>query len=95
MSRIGGCINVGPVMGGPAGDHACMEAAGLFIADKWAVPEGHLRPRSLYDAGVTARSKVAAAAAGYDLCTSGIVRNSVENPLSFIQRESCFASYSG
>lgn len=90
MSRVGGAVNVGPTMGGPAGDHACMEAAGLFDPAKWSVPEGHAPCVSLYDAGVSHRTQTAAATAGFKLGLSGIVRKSKDNPLSFAQRSTNF-----
>lgn len=90
MSRVGGTVNVGPTMGGPAGDHACMEAAGLFDAAKWALPEGRDPCVSLYDAGVSHRTQAAAAAAGFKLGLSGIVRKSKNSTLSFAQRTANF-----
>ena len=50
VSKIGGCTFVSPGQGGPASDHQCMKAAGLFDKSKWAVPEGEDWPQLLYDA---------------------------------------------
>ena len=89
-SRVGGCIACAPGQGGPAGDHQCMVQAGLFDPDKWKVEDGKPWPQMLYDAGVTARTKTAAQQAGCDLVTSGIVRKSKSNTLSFAQRSTNF-----
>ena len=85
-SRIGGTLAVSRGMGGPAGDHRCMEAAGLFEPAKWEVKEGESKAELLYDAGVSAKTKTVAQAAGFDVVTSGIVRKSAESSLSGRQR---------
>ena len=90
-SVIGGSTVVSPGLGGPASDHQCMQEAGLFDKEKWAVPEGSKRPQMLYDAGVSAKTKTAATLAGCDLVTSGIVRNSKKNDLSAVQRSKNFS----
>ena len=41
-SPIGGTVCISPGVGGPAGDHRVMEAAGLFEGDKWQVPKANL-----------------------------------------------------
>jgi hypothetical protein len=94
MSRVGGTVNCGEMMGGPAGDHKAMKAAGLFDPEKWKVGEGERKPQSLYDAGVTAKTKTAAMAAGFVCVTSGIVRKSAKSHLSAIQRSSNFRTAS-
>ena len=69
-----------------------MVQTGLFDPDKWKVEDGKPWPQMLYDAGVTARTKTAAQQAGCDLVTSGIVRKSKSNTLSFAQRSTNFRS---
>lgn len=87
-SQVGGCVLVSPGMGGPASDHACMVAAGLFESDKWKVDEGEPWPQLLYDAGVSAPTKTAAKLVGCDLVSSGYVRTNAKNTLSYQQRTS-------
>ena len=70
-SKIGGCTLVSPGQGGPASDHQCMEAGGLFEKDKWKVPDGEPWPKLLYDAGVSAKTKTLARSVKCNLVTSG------------------------
>lgn len=67
-----------------------MAAGGLFDKERWAVEEGEPVPRLLYDAGVGTKTRVAAAKAGFELVTSGIVRNSKLSTLSHLQRQENF-----
>jgi hypothetical protein len=90
MSRIGGCVAVGDAQGGPAGDHQCLDAAGLFSSEKWAQPAGRPLPGHMYDAGASARSKSASLLAGCSLVTSGISRKSKSDSLSYQQRSNNF-----
>jgi hypothetical protein len=89
-SPIGGTTCVSPGFGGPAGDHKIMEAAGLFDADKWKVPDGHPWAQLFYDAGVSTKTKTAAMNAGIDLVCSGIVRKKKTSLLSYQQRTTNF-----
>jgi hypothetical protein len=94
MSPIGGCVFVSPGQGGPASDHQCMEAGGLFEPEKWAVGEGERWPILLYDAGVDTTTRAAAVVAACDLVTSGIKRKSKDSTLSALQRAENFGSSS-
>jgi hypothetical protein len=89
-SIIGGTVSCAPGMGGPASDHACMEAAQLFEEEKWAVPEGKPKYQCIYDAGISTKTKTFARIRGCDLRTSGIVRKNKNNPLSCAQRDTNF-----
>ena len=93
-SKIGGCTMCSPGQGGPAGDHQCMEAGGLFDAKRWAVPEGEEWPKLLYDAGVSTRTKTVARSAKCDLVTSGVCRKSKNSTLSGVQRSENFGTSS-
>ena len=84
-STIGGTTAISPGQGGPAGDHQCMVAAGIFQEEKWRVPSGP-RLQMLYDAGVPAKTKTLATSVNCDLVTSGISRKSAKNTLSSVQR---------
>ena len=86
MSRVGGCVAVSPGMGGPANDHECMAAAGLFDPEKWKVEPGESPKKLLYDAGVTHETKTAARKAGFLLITSGDKRKSAKSKFSYQRR---------
>jgi hypothetical protein len=86
-SRIGGCVAVSPGMGGPATDHRCMEAAGLFQKRRWKVPTGVRRVQLGYDAGISQVTKAAARRAGFEMVTSGTPRNSAKSNKSHAQRD--------
>ena len=90
VSKIGGCTVVSPGQGGPASDHQCMEAAGLFDKEKWAVEQGSPEAALLYDAGVSAKTKTLASSVGCSLVTSGMVRKSKASNLSGLQRSTNF-----
>ena len=89
VSKIGGCTAVSSGLGGPAGDHQCMEAAGLFEEKRWQRTTGP-EPKLLYDAGVSAKTKTVARAVKCNLITSGIKRNSKASTLSGVQRGTSF-----
>lgn len=89
-SVIGGCVACSTGMGGPAGDHQCILAAGLMSVEKWRVGEGEPRAKLLYDAGVSSRTRVAAKAVRCDLELSGTTRNSAKSNLSYDQRAKNF-----
>jgi hypothetical protein len=90
-SPIGGCVNCSPGLGGPAGDHAMMVASKMFTPANFAHTKHPSKPKWLYDAGVSARSKAYAKEAGCILKTSGIVRKSSKSPLSYWQRGTNFS----
>jgi hypothetical protein len=93
-SRIGGCVSCGPGQGGPAGDFQCMKASGLFNSEKWVVGADEPWPQHLYDAGVSRRTRSACLECKCDLQTSGIVRNSAKNHMSYQQRSQNFKTSS-
>jgi hypothetical protein len=67
-----------------------MEAGGLFEPTKYEVKEGAPLPLHLYDNGVSKRTKAASLDAKFELATSGVVRNSALETLSFQQRQGNF-----
>ena len=86
-SCVGGTVVCSALQGGPADDHQCMvQGAKFWAKEKWAVEEGQLWPKHLYDNGVHQRTKAAALEARCDLLTSGFRRQSADNALSGMQR---------
>ena len=92
-SIIGDTESCSPGMGGPTSDHPCMEVTGLFEENKCANPSASVStpvPEHL-NTVQEFPSKKGGRGRGCALRTSGIVRKSNNNLLSFAQRDTNFS----